>query len=138
MLSYWTKNFTLAKKFIEILIKNPLFDMIGPLLDVYIKATENKDEAIKMYEEILKGREANLFRVRDLKYKAIALNAIGKNEEAMTHFNAYEVFMPFDPSVYALFKVKTLKESGMGKELKNYQTDYFIKYGTFMDLVNFK
>ncbi len=138
LLAYWTKNFALGQPCVEALNKSPLFDMIGPLLGVYAKSFADKAAAKSMYEEIQKSREANLFRVRDLKYKAIALGAIGMGEEAMTHFNAYEVFVPFDPSVYALYKARTLRDMGKMKELKNYQTDYFIKYGTFIELANIK
>ena len=138
LLAYWTKNFSMAQPSIDVMNKNPLFNMIGPLLAVYAKSMLNKEEALKMYKELEKKQEANLFRVRDLKYKAIALSSVGLTEEAMTHFNSYEVFVPFDPSVYALYKAKTLKDIGKIKELRNYQTDYFIKYGAFMELANIK
>lgn len=134
LLAYWIRQFPKAKPAIDILSKNPLFDMIGPLLAVYAKSVENVDEATQMYIALEKTREANLFRVRDLKFKAIALQSIKKTTEAINHYNAYEVFVPFDPSTYALFKAKTLKDAGMIKELKNYQMDYFIKYGTFVEL----
>ena len=136
ILCYWTGKYSKAQPSIDILSKSPLFDMIGPLLSVYAKAQTNKTDALNTYNEIAKSKEANLFRVRDIKYKAIALNSLGMNKEALTHFDAYEVFVPYDPSVYVLFRGKTLKDMGMLKELKNYQTDYFIKYGTFTDLAN--
>eukprot|EP00826_Nyctotherus_ovalis_P058535 TRINITY_DN8051_c0_g1_i10.p1 TRINITY_DN8051_c0_g1~~TRINITY_DN8051_c0_g1_i10.p1 ORF type:complete len:121 (+),score=46.33 TRINITY_DN8051_c0_g1_i10:76-438(+) len=114
------------------------FNVIKPLLDVYLKAQSNKAEAQKIYDSLCKAKEDNLFRVRDIKYKAIALNGLGRNQEALTHFNAYEVFVPFDTSVYVLFKAKTLRDMGMSKELNMLQTDYFIKYGNFKELANIK
>ncbi len=138
LLCYWTQNYAQAQPSIEALSKNPLFDTLAPLLAICAKAQTNKADALNAYKDLSKIKEANLFRVRDLKYKGMALNALGMNEDALKHFDAYEVFVPFDPSVYVLFKAKTLKDMGMLKELKNYQTDYFIKYGTFMDLANIK
>ena len=138
LLCYWIGNYERAEKALNILSKHPLFDMVKPLFGVYAKAKTNKSEALKTFEELCKLKEDNLFRVRDVKYKAIALNGLEKNEEAMTHFNAYEVFVPFDPSVYVLFKAKTLRDIGNSKELKTLQADYFIKYGNFKELSDIK
>jgi len=138
LLCYWTKNYEKAKPSIDILSKNPLFENIGPLLAICAIAEKDQKEALNMYKNLTKTKEANLFRVRDLKYKAIVLNMLGLNEDAIKHLESYEVFVPFDPSIYVLFKGKALKDSGKFKELKSFQTDYFIKYGTFIDLANIK
>lgn len=138
LLCFWTHNYAKAEKALDVLSKHPLFDLIKPLLGVYLKAQNNKAEAESIYDSLCKAKEDNLFRVRDIKYKAIALNGLGRNQEALTHFNAYEVFVPFDPSVYVLFKAKALKDMGMSKELNVLQTDYFIKYGNFKELAEIK
>lgn len=138
LLAYWTRQYSKAQYAIDILSKNSLYDMIGPLLKVHEKSFDNLDIALQMYKSIEASREPNLFRVRDLKYKAIALQSIGLLQDAIKHYNAYEVFVPYDPSIYALFKAKALKEAGMAKELRNYQVDYYLKYGNFEELCKIK
>ena len=138
LLCYWTQKYEKAKPTLEILAKCPLFETLKPLLNICLKAKTNKEEAKEEYDKLCKLKEDNLFRVRDLKYKAITLNALGKNQEAITHFDSYEVFVPFDPSIYVLFKAKAYKDMGMTKELNNFKADYFIKYGDFKDLNSIK
>jgi hypothetical protein len=138
LLAYWIGNYALAQPWLDLLGKNPLFDMLGPLLEIYREGPANLPHATALFTALEAKREPNLFRVRDLKYKAMALQAIRKVPEALCHYNAYEVFVPFDPSVYALFKARALKDANMLKELHNYQVDYFIKYGNFVDLANLK
>ena len=82
----WAKNYPKAQKLLESPLLTEEATSVG-FLNVYIKSQKNLKEASDDFEKIMNSRELNLFKVKELKYKGIALIGLQKASVAKDTFD---------------------------------------------------
>jgi len=129
----WAKNYPKAQKLLE----SPLLIEEATsvaFLNVYIKSQKNLKEANDDFDKIMNSRELNLFKVKELKYKGIALIGLQKPSIAKDTFDSYEQLITYDPSFYVLFKTRALTMCNLASEVQKFVAEWIIKYGEFAEL----
>ena len=141
LLLLYRNDWELSSKYLDMLEQNPHESACGEYLRVYwlcMSNPENIEKALAFYQQLETSRGENVFKVKEIKYKGIALIGLAQFNKGVEFITIYQTMVTYDPSVYVLFKLTAMIKIELYIEVVRFCNQYFIKYGMLMEINKFK